>query len=579
MTFQSLRTGWCCFQAVFARGRNQNPGPQAFRVQPLGCGGAANNLKVELQAPVTPDQNFSRREQKELTRGAQQRSRIDSIMSTQILTQRRAPIGPIKLWPIATLPFSALAVWAVSAGGEALRWLGLGTLVWTLALPLLVSLEAGLFAMMLFEPLRGFIRRAQYIFLPYTQSDPIHLVTPVVTIIAFMTLLQRRRLGIFTETTLAKLVSVLGLIYFLQIFNPLQGGLSVGFAGALFILVPVAWFYFGQAIKPEFIHTALKLVVILGLITSLYGLYHLAYGFPAFEQYWLDHTDAYESIALGKIKRALATYSSAEEWGRYIEIGAIIAFGFGVTVASHLRRAGWFACGVALTIMLLFTGQRTAIFGLILGVISLIALGAKSWRSAFTRLALVMVPVLLIGILAPAPTGEDMLSHDEGEKFQTVLSHTTRGALNPTKEDSLQERFTIWTYLATEIVPRNPLGMGLGATSLAVNRTDKGSALPPVDSYFISSVITCGLPAAILFIVILMRASIASWRASRNATRGTVDAKVWRVIAALMPVLILNSFFGNTFTLYSVAPVGWLLLGWISTQQLVKRDDDRSLQN
>ncbi len=479
---------------------------------------------------------------------------------------------------MATLPFSALAVWAVNTGGEALRWLGLGTLVWTLALPLLASLEAGLFAMMLFEPLRGFIRRAQYIFLPYTQTDPIHLVTPVVTIIAFMTLLQRERFSIFMSTPLAKMVSLLGLIYFLQIFNPLQGGLAVGFSGALFILVPVAWFYFGQAIKPEFVYTALKLVVIVGLITSLYGLYHLAYGFPAFEQYWLDHTDAYESIALGKIKRALATYSSAEEWGRYIEVGAIIAFGFGVTAASYLRRAGWFFCGIALTVMLLFTGQRTAIFGLILGVIALMALGAKTWRGAFARLGLTMAPVLLIGVLAQGPTSDDMLDHGEGEKFQTVLSHSTRGALNPTKEDSLQERFTIWTFLATEIVPKNPLGMGLGATSLAVNRTDKGAALPPVDSYFIASVITCGLPAALLFVAILVRASLISWRASRAATRGTSNARVWRVVAALMPVLILNSFFGNTFTLYSVAPVGWLLLGWISAQQLSRIDGDAQPQ-
>jgi hypothetical protein len=35
-----------------------------------------------------------------------------------------------------------------------------------------------------------------------------------------------------------------------------------------------------------------------------------------------------------------------------------------------------------------------------------------------------------------------------------------------------------------------------------------------------------------------------------------------------MPVLILNSFFGNTFTLYSVAPLGWLLVGWISAGEM-----------
>src|SRR6266550_7686264 len=263
-------------------------------------------------------------------------------MSGQVLTER--PIrggtarGPLKLWPVVTLPLSALTVWAVNGGGEALRWLGLGALAWSLALPLLVSLEAGLFAMMLFEPLRGFLRRAQYLFLPYSQTDPIHVVTPLVTLLAFAMLLQRHKLRIFRETPLAAPVSILGLIYFLEIFNPLQGGIAVGLSGALFMLVPVVWFYFGQTIKPAFLETALRVMVVLGVLTSLYGLYQLAFGFPSFEQYWIDNTEFYNSISVGNVKRALATYSSAEEWGRYIEIGALIALGFGSYAQSYFRR-------------------------------------------------------------------------------------------------------------------------------------------------------------------------------------------------------------------------------------------------
>ena len=68
--------------------------------------------------------------------------------------------------------------------------------------------------------------------------------------------------------------------------------------------------------------------MVLGILTSLYGLYQLAFGFPSFEQYWIDNTEFYNSISVGNVKRALATYSSAEEWGRYIEIGALIAFRF-----------------------------------------------------------------------------------------------------------------------------------------------------------------------------------------------------------------------------------------------------------
>jgi hypothetical protein len=195
------------------------------------------------------------------------------------------------------LPVTTLSTWAVAAGGQALRGLVLSGVGWLLALPLLVSLEAGLIAMMLFEPMRGFLRRAQYLFLTYSDTDPIHIVTPIVTMLAFAMLLQRRKLETFRETPLAGLVSILGLIYFLEIF----------------------------------------------------------------------------------------------------------AFGLAAGAANYLRRGGWFLAGAMLTLMLLLTGQRTAMFGLILGSMVLLLLGARTWRAAFARVLLALAPVLLIAVLVKAP--------------------------------------------------------------------------------------------------------------------------------------------------------------------------------
>lgn len=506
-------------------------------------------------------------------------------MSSQIAIEQISPRRQLKLWPLVTLPLSALAAWAINAGGEALRWVGLGAIAWSLALPLLVSLEAGLFAMMLFEPLRGFLRRAQYLFLPYSATDPIHLVTPLVTLLAFAMLLQRKKLRVFRGLPLTGMVSILALIYILEIFNPLQGGVTVGLSGALFMLVPVAWFYFGQDLKPQFMETALRLMVGLGILTSLYGLYQLAYGFPSFEQYWIDNTEFYNSIQVGGVKRALATYSSAEEWGRYIEIGALVAFGFGACARVLLKRAVWLAGGGALTLMLLLTGQRTAIFGLILGGFVLLVSGARSWRGVFGRLLLAVTPVVLIAAFAQAPTNDDMLSHGD-DTMATVLSHSARGTLRPAQEDSLQERLKNWTFLFTEVIPYRPLGIGIGGTSVGAWMFNKDLDLPPIDSYLISTILTCGIPAALLFMWILLRATRMSWRAFRRAEGELRDAeasesydvdavetawrnaRVWRIATTLMPVLILNSMFGNTFTLYSVAPVAWLLIGWISVSSL-----------
>src|SRR5229473_7119013 len=379
-------------------------------------------------------------------------------MSSVVQARSRPSQRSALIW---FLPIQAAAVFtviAITTGGQMLRaWL-LGGLVWLMALPLFVSLEAGLVAMMLFEPLRGVIRRAQYLFVSYASQDPIHVLTPIVTLLALVLLLRSRRLEIFSSTPLALSVSVLGLIYMIEIFNPLQGGLFVGLAGALFMLVPLIWFYFGQSVNEDFITKVLRVVVVLGLLTSLYGIYQLVYGYPGFEQYWLDNTDFYDSINVGHVRRALATFSSAEEWGRYTEFGAIAAFGFAAGAKRFGQRLGWLMCGAALLCAVLLTAQRTAVFGLMLGVAALVLLGAPTLPRAFIRVGLLLLPIVLVMVFVSPPTDQEMWSKGENDTISTLLSHTQRGTLKPADEESFQIRLQNWTYLLTSVVPYQPLG-------------------------------------------------------------------------------------------------------------------------
>jgi hypothetical protein len=46
----------------------------------------------------------------------------------------------------------------------------------------------------------------------------------------------------------------------------------------------------------------------------------------------------------------------------------------------------------------------------------------------------------------------------------------------------------------------------------------------------------------------------------------------------MMVAIVLNSMFGLTFTLYSIAPIAWLLIGWISGEALkAHREVDREI--
>lgn len=477
------------------------------------------------------------------------------------------------LWMAPLQAASLFTVWAIGSGGETLRMWLLAAMVWLMSLPLLAGLEGTLIAMILFEPLRGLLRRAQYLFVSYSAEDPIHLVTPIVTLIALMVLVRKGRLNQFWSTPLAGWVTLLAIIFVLEIFNPLQGGLFVGLSGALFVLVPLVWFYFGQAVNEKFIQTALRLVVLLGIIGSLYGVYQLVFGYPAFEQYWIDNTDMYQSIAVGHVKRALATFSSAEEWGRYTQIGAVIALGF-LTTAKGLRaRVGWLACAAALFVGVLLSGQRTAVFGFVVGVVALLMFSARSWRAGLARVTVFLIPLALLFVFAQAPTDDELWSKGEEERVSAVLTHTQRGTLKPTEEDSLQIRFQIWSDLITSVIPYRPLGAGIGAGSLSDVRTNRNSDLPPIDNFILVLAITCGIPGAFVFTWILLRASWLSARLARNAEPGTRNASINRITAAIMPPLILNSVFGMTFSIYSVAPVAWLLIGWISAEAFRAREN------
>jgi len=488
---------------------------------------------------------------------------MSANVNVQASIPRRSPI----VWLAPLQAAAAFTVLAIIGAGQLLRGWILAALFFLMATPLLVSFEAGLAAMILFEPFRGLIRRAQYLIVDYSQLDPIHLLTPLVTLLALAKLVQRYRLTILRATPLATAVSILAAIFVVQIFNPLQGSLMIGFSGAMLILVPVSWFYFGQAVGPRFIRAALQLIVVLGIVTSLYGVYQLIWGYPQFERYWLENVEFYVSIGVGHVKRPLATFTNAEEWGRYIAMGALIAFGFGAGARQWLHRGAWFLCGAGLSTVLLFTGQRTAIFGLLLSFGSLILLGARNWRGASVRLVLLLLPVVLIALLAKPPSEDEMWNKEETETVGTLLSHTQRGTLKPTGEDSLYVRLEVWKDLVVNVVPYRPLGAGLGAGSLGALKFSGVNDEIAIDNFILVLAVAVGIPGALLFVWILARATFLAWRQTRLLEPDSADAVMARIIAALMPVFVLNNFFGLTFSLYAVAPIGWLIIGWISAQE------------
>jgi undecaprenyl pyrophosphate phosphatase UppP len=81
----------------------------------------------------------------------------------------------------------------------------------------------------------------------------------------------------------------------------------------------------------------------------------------------------------------------------------------------------------------------------------------------------------------------------------------------------------------------------------------------------------------LLFVWILFRSTLVSLRDAWNKDQESERQQTKRIIAALMCALVLNSVFGLTFTLYSIAPLVWLFMGWISVESLKKRESEREV--
>lgn len=467
------------------------------------------------------------------------------------------------LWLIPTQMMALAAAAGAAAGENLLRLALLGGMLSTMLIPLLASLEAGLFAIMIFEPFRGFLRRAQYILVPYSDTEPIHLLVPIATLCAFLMVLFRHKLETIRLTPLAGLTTALAALCFVQMFNPLQGSLFIGLTGGLFYLVPMAWFYFGQTVSEDFVPKLFRIIVFLGIVTSLYGVYQLVFGYPFYEKYWIDHTDQYNSIAVDNIQRALATFNNSEEWGRYIQIGCTIAIGLTMSRAEKNKRVIWFIAAVLLFIMIAFTGQRTSIFGVMLSGGILFLTGARNMGGIIARMMILIAPVVLIGALSSQMGDDSGANLDENNKVGTMLNHTTKGTVNPTGEGSLEARFDTWSQLITRDIPSKPMGVGLGATTLAGTRADAANSVP-IDNHFFSLAISAGIPAMLLLLWILIRATVFCYRGWRRSEPGTKEETLWRIMLALVAAFILNNFFGTSFIIYSIAPIGWLVIGWTS---------------
>lgn len=383
-------------------------------------------------------------------------------------------------------------------------------------------------------------------------SDPLLLVAPIV--VALLVLIAVHR-GAFTNPTrLTKTVLLLCALIVAAAANPMQGGLSVGAGGLLFVLVPVLWFWIGRAVVDDaFLTRVLRLLSFISLAAAVYGLAQVYRGFPTWDQRWID-TKGYAALRVGGSIRPFASFSSSSEYVGLLAIGMVLW-------ACRLRRGDRVLPAAAAMALLGWALVVASVRGALvvvpvaLGVTFATSRGFGIARTTAVAILALFVLGLIVSQIEPAVSGNQASS--------ALVSRQVSGLSDPFNP----ETSTLPIHLDALLTGlrdglRQPLGRGLGVITLAGTKfgtNDDESAGGSTDVDPSNVALAMGLPGLIVYGAVVSFALTMAFRRARHERS--------YLALAVLGVALVTLFQWLSGGNYAVAPLPWLLLGWLDRRQ------------
>lgn len=382
-------------------------------------------------------------------------------------------------------------------------------------------------------------------------GDPLLLIEPAV--LALLAVVALRRGAARNRTVLAKGVVALSLLALIEVINPLQGGLTVGLGGLLFVLVPMLAFWVGRSLCDDV--TMRRLLILVGLLAipaAIYGLIQTYVGFPSWDTRWIQTVTAngtYGALEVNGVTRAFSSFSSAEEYGSFLSVGIAVWFALG-------RRPGRLP-GILAALALL----GTAVFlESARGTVVLTILAAGVMMAAFARVRLMSAALWGLAAVVVLYLG---ISHISAQQNPAVTTPSQTQALVQHEVEGLSQPFNPQTSTLgahfRELVSglkaafTDPVGHGTGAINLSAARF--GGLAQGTEGDPSNAGVAFGLPGLVAYLVVLISGLAAAYRVA-------VQRRDWLAIATL-GVLVVTIFQWLNGGLYAVAWLPWLILGWV----------------
>lgn len=378
-------------------------------------------------------------------------------------------------------------------------------------------------------------------------GDPLLLVGPIVLAVLFAIAIERGALR--NRTRLANAVLALTIALALSALNPLQGGLSVGLAGLMLIVIPMLAFWIGRGLLNE--HAAGVLVRLLGglaIVAALYGLMQTFYGLPSWDAEWAA-TSGYAALHVGTAIRAFGTSASAAEYAALLGVG-ILAWR---AISRNAARLLGASSALALLVVALWLESSRGIVVLALGALWLTFCAGRRIRMSRALLVGIVLLALLPTVVSHVAPG-----HEESGAVAALTAHQTGGLSKPFgHESTLGVHFEEMVEGIRSAVT-NPLGRGVGSITLAASKYGGAVAGTEVDPG--------NAPAAAGFIGLMLYLAIA-WYGLTAAYRLAVARRTVPTLAALgiLTVTFLQWLNGGQ---YMIIVLVWMTLGWADAESL-----------
>lgn len=429
---------------------------------------------------------------------------------------------------------------------------------------LCLSPRRGIYILLIFLPFMYYLRRQVLYFNEFSQRDPILLFPPLVTIAMFfgtVIFYSTRVMRYLSQSVLLKAVVALLALFLAQVFNPLQGNLLVGVAGAIYFITPMLWVFFGLLLDERDMRRVFGLLLFLGTVTALYGLYQHYFGFSDVERYELEAKGFYKSF--GERARVMSTFAGLGDFSVYMATTGLLGFAYYWRTKRNLFFLA--AMGVAAFAML-WVAIRTSFLLLFFAIMTFLIVYARRPGQVLLRGALALVVVA--GLYGYLYSSTPMQLHDAYGSSNPFVTHTLSGVAHPTEESTFQIRLRTWSYVLGRGLLDQPFGRGLGSTTTAAMKFTGGKRFE-TDSYFFEMVYGSSIFATFLFVAI----AVLFFRDTLRLLFLHPENFHYKVAAGLMAAYFLGSVFGATARDSVNGPIVWLVLGWI-VKESVERSGD-----